>query len=80
MNTPQDSSISIQFTIKGMDKEHACFLVEKIAPAFGMDILKEKLSFQKGVFNVSELPANAQSFERYLASEVQGQGGTYIVQ
>ena len=69
--------MQISFAIQKMEGEHASFLVEKIAPAFGMEIIEQKVSKQKAIYTLEGQPANAQSFEKYLRMEVLNNHGTY---
>jgi hypothetical protein len=48
--------MQIKFAIQNMEGEHASFLVEKIAPAFGMEIVEQKVSKQKAFYTLEGHP------------------------
>lgn len=75
--TISNKNMQIKFAIQNMEGEHASFLVEKIAPAFGMEIVEQKVSKQKAFYTLEGHPSNAQSFERYLRMEVLNNHGLY---
>ena len=72
--------MQIKFSIQNMPSDHASFLVEKFAPAFGIEVVTSAtpmFSKTQITFTVSGTPGNAQAFERHIKSEVAAVNGTY---
>ena len=77
------ADMEIKFTIKNLDRDHSSFLVEKFAPAFGLEFIQSAPSLlhkNQIKFTLEGTPRNAQAFERHLKSEVAVLHGTYIEQ
>jgi hypothetical protein len=70
----------IKFTILNMDRDQAQFMVEKFAPAFGLEIVQcspARFNPHQVTFTLEGEVNNAKSFEKYTKAEVHNLNGTY---